>query len=187
MPEAKDSKDVKKAKTPEKRSESGSRQRINAKSKNGKRDPKAKEDIPVEPTNPFGTVENTGALSVSAAVGGMTLAQSLRPRQAQAVLAASPNKQTGLGSPSVASASLGASGAFLALEDENGRFDAFKMSNQGQQLARELQQQRQATRALRNELRAVQDQITALSQQVVANRQAVEEKHAQLTSASSGS
>lgn len=82
---------------------------------------------------------------------------------------------------------MGASGTFLALEDENGRFDAFKVSNQGQQLARELQQQRQATRALRNELRAVQDQITALSQQVVANRQAVEEKHAQLTSASSGS
>lgn len=90
--ETKDSKDVKKAKTPEKRSESGSRQRLNAKSKNGKRDAKAKEDIPVEPTNPFGTVEDTGALSVSAAVGGMTLAQSLRPRQAQAVLASSPSK-----------------------------------------------------------------------------------------------
>ena len=65
---------IKKAKTPEKRSESGSRQRINVKSKNGKRDTKVKEDMPMEPTNPFGTVEDTGALSVNAFTENMTLA-----------------------------------------------------------------------------------------------------------------
>ena len=71
---------IKKSKTPEKRSESGNRQRINARSKNGKRDVKAKENVPAEPTNPFGTVEDTGALSVNAFTENMTLAQSLRPK-----------------------------------------------------------------------------------------------------------
>lgn len=131
---------VKKAKTPEKRSESGSRQRATARSKNGKRDAKAKEDLPAEPTNPFGTVEDTGALSVNAFTENMTLAQSLRPRQAQTVLASSPTRQSNLASPTAGSASLTVSGAYLALEDENGRFDAFKLSNQGQQLVRDLQQ-----------------------------------------------
>lgn len=36
-------------------------------------------------------------------------------------------------------------------------------------------------------MRTVQDQITALSEQVVRNREAVEQKHAQLTSSASGS
>lgn len=36
-------------------------------------------------------------------------------------------------------------------------------------------------------MRSVQDQITALSEQVVKNREAIEQKHAQLTSTASGS